>query len=100
MKTKPKYLEVLKYLYDKKPKSIHYIELTPVIYSDDTIKKYRHARNRKVIIDGMVCRYMGKLCNKNFAGAEYKHIHKGNSFFVGYYIRPDGIALLRKYELI
>lgn len=100
MKTNPKYLEVLKYLYDKRPKSVHYIALTPVIYSEDIIKKYRHARNKKVIIDGMVCRYMGKLCRKDLAGAEYEHIHKGNSYFVGYYIRTEGIKLLKQKGII
>lgn len=92
----PKYIEVLKYLHNKS-KSVHYIELTPVIFSDEIIKKYRHSRGRKNVIDGMVCKYMGKLCQKDYVAAEYQTI-KNYAFFVGYYIRQNGIDLLKKYE--
>lgn len=100
MKTEPKYLTILKYLYDKRPKSIHYLELTPIIYDEETIKKWRHHRRHKPIIDGMVCRYMGKLDRKDYASAKYEHIQGGRSYFVGYYIRPNGIKLLKEKGLI
>ena len=48
----------------------------------------------------MVCRYMGKLCRKDFCAAEYKHIPKGISYFVGYYIRKKGMDLLKENGII
>ena len=41
MKKQPKYLEVLKYLYEQRPISVHYMTLEPIIYSEEIIKKYR-----------------------------------------------------------
>lgn len=100
MKENPKYLTVLKYLYDNKYNSIHYIKLTPIIFSQDIIDKYRSARGRKNVIDGMVCKYMGKLCSKDYVGAHYEHIKGGNSYFVGYYIREKGIEILKEKKII
>ncbi len=97
MKSEPKYLKVLKYLYDRKPKSIHYLELTHLVFSDEIIKRYRGARNCKPVIDGMICRYMGKLSAKDYVQAEYKAI--GNyTYFVGYYIRAKGVKLIEGYN--
>jgi hypothetical protein len=96
-----KYLEVLKYLYDKRPKSVHYAELTSVIYSSDVISKYSHHRNKRTIIDGMTCRYLGKLARKDLIQAQYNCIEKTNiSYFVGYYLRPNGIKLLKDKKII
>lgn len=107
MKKEPKYYEVLLYLYNQKTQgksSIHYYRLRDVIYDEETIKKYSHARRNKVVIDYMVCVYMGKLARKDLVQAEYKtNKHQnGNrySYFVGYYIRPDGIKLLKEKGLI
>ena len=79
MKKEPKYLEVLKYLYEKRPISVHYMELEPIIYSEEIRKKYRKSRGKKLVIEGMVCKYMGKLCRKDLCATEYKQ----NSY-VGY----------------
>lgn len=95
MGAKPKYLEVLKYLYDRKYDSIHYYELEPIIFSEEIRKKYKRSRGKKLVIDGMVCRYMGKLCRKDYCRAEYK-----NNTFVGYYIIGEGIKILQKNKLI
>lgn len=107
MKKDPKYYEVLLYLYNQKTQgkpSIHYYLLRDVIYDEETIKKYSNARRNKVVIDNMVCVYMGKLARKDLVQAEYKtnKHQKGNrySYFVGYYIRPDGIKLLKEKGLI
>lgn len=107
MKKQPKYYEVLLYLYNQKIQgisSIHYYQLRSVIYDEETIKKYSNARRNKVVIDYMVCVYMGKLARKDLVQAEYKtNKHQngnGYSYFVGYYIRPDGIKLLKKKGLI
>lgn len=99
MKNSPTYLKVLKYLYDRKYNSVHYIELEPIIYSEEIRNKYRKSRGKKLVIDGMVCRYMGKLCRKDYCSAEYRT--QGNySYFVGYYIRKIGIDLLKQKGLI
>jgi hypothetical protein len=107
MAKEPKYLKVLLHLYNEKQKgngSIHYYQLRNVIYDYETIAKYSHARRNKVVIDYMVCVYMGKLCRKDFCGAEYKtnknQKSSGYSYFVGYYIRPDGVKVLKQKGLI
>jgi hypothetical protein len=99
VKTIPKYLTVLKYLYDNKYDSIHYIKLTPIIFSQDIIDKYRSSRGRKCVIDGMVCKYMGKLCRKDYAAAHYECVNN-YSYFVGYYICEKGIELLKEKKII
>jgi len=107
MKKQPKYYEVLLYLYNQKIQgkySIHYLPLRDVIYDQETIKKYSHSRRNKLVIDYMVCVYIGKLARKDLVQAEYKtNKHQkgtGYSYFVGYYIRPDGIKLLKEKGLI
>ena len=100
MKKQPKYLEVLKYLYEQYPLSVHYATLEPIIYSEEIRTQYRKSRGKKLVIEGMVCRYMGKLCRKDFCAAEYKHIPKGISYFVGYYIRKKGMDLLKENGII
>lgn len=104
MKTEPKYYKVLKYLYEKGRDGAHYIELAPIIYSDDVIKRYRAGRGKKAVIDYLVCTYMGKLARKDYCEAGYEHIdygsRKGTSYFTGYYIRTEGIKLLKEKGLI
>ena len=99
MQNNPKYLDVLKYLYDRRYKSIHYSELEPVIFSQEIRNQYRHSRGKKLVIDGMVCRYMGKLCRKDYCAAEYQ-VAGNYPYFIGYYIRNNGIELLKKNKLI
>ena len=102
MKKPPKYYEVLLYLYNQKIQrktSVHYYLLRNVIYSDDIIIKYSHARRNKVVIDYMVCVYMGKLARKDLVQAEYRN-SSGHSYFVGYYITHDGIKLLKEKGFI
>lgn len=102
MKKQPKYYEVLLYLYNQKIQgkpSIHYYPLRDVIYDEETIKKYSYARRNKVVIDYMVCVYMGKLARKDLVRAEYKRSNNSSSF-VGYRIMPDGIKLLKEAGLI
>lgn len=91
----PKYFEVLKYLYEQRPLSVHYIELTDIVFSESIKKKYRiHGK-----IDRMVCLYMGKLSRKDYVDAEYRTWSNGATYFVGYYIRPKGEKLLREKGL-
>ncbi len=47
-------------------KEFHFSELTSVIFSEEIIKKYSHARRRKVIIETMVLSYLGKMVRKGF----------------------------------
>lgn len=100
MKKQPKYLDVLKHLYKHYPNSVHYMNLEPIIYSEETRTKYRKNRGKKIVIEGMTCRYMGKLCRKDFCRAEYNHILGTGSYFVGYYITQKGITLLQEKGLI
>ncbi len=106
-KNDPKYYKVLLYLFNKKQEgvdSVHYYPLRSVIFDEEIINKYSHARRNKVIIDYMVCVYMGKLCRKDLCCAEYKtnkyQNQKGYSYFVGYYITPKGIEFLKEKKLI
>jgi len=106
MKQDPKYIQVLLHLYHEKEKgnkTIHYLLLRDVIFDQETVKKYSFARRTKSVIDHMVCGYMGKLCSKGFCDAEYQTINhrssKGYIYFVGYYIRPKGVELLKQKNL-
>lgn len=107
MAKEPKYLKVLLHLYNEKQKgneTSHFLLLRNVIFDQETINKYSFARKTKCVIDHMVCGYMGKLCNKDFCAAEYKTTKyqksKGYIYFVGYYIRPEGIKILKEKGLI
>lgn len=90
MKNKPKFVDVLLYLNERKFQSIHYLELQKIIYSDEVIKKNRSWGK----IDRITCLYLGRLSRKDYISAEYKTV--GNcAYFVGYYIRENGIKFLK-----
>lgn len=91
----PKYIAVLEYLAQANSRGIlpGYERFQELIYDEETIKKYSHARRHKVIIHTMVCGYMGKLARKGWLRAEYK---KG--YFLGYQIFDAGRAVLADYK--
>ena len=98
MSKQPKYFNVLLHLYDKKMKGkdfVHYHQLREVIYDDETIKKYSHSRRNKVVIDYMVCVYMGKLARKDLVSSDYK-----KKRFMGWSITQLGMDFLKEKELI
>lgn len=98
MKKEPKYYEVLLYLYNQKQEGkryTHYYLLRKIIFDEETVKKYKHARRHKVIIDTMVCSYMGKLCRKYLCSVDYD-----DHTFNGYGITQKGIDLLKEKEII
>ena len=98
MKKEPKYYEVLLYLYNQKQEGkryTHYYLLRKIIFDEETVKKYNHARRHKIVIDTMVCGYMGKLCRKNLCLVCYEY-----GTFSGYRITQKGIDLLKEKNKI
>ncbi len=80
-----KQFNVLKYLVDNNHSSRHPIHgraLTPVIFDEETIKKYSHARTRKVVIETMTHSYLGRIQSKGLVNIGYKTIRysKGDSY--------------------
>ncbi len=95
-------IKVLKYLYDNDYKgrnTVWGLMLTKLIFSPETIKKWSHARRHKLIIETMTYSFLGKLRRKDLIEQAYE-IHGGKAHCMGYYIRPDGIELLKNKGII
>lgn len=102
MATEPKYIKVLIYLYERhtsRKGAIWYQALTPLVFNEDTIKRYSHARNRKSVIDTMTTTYLGRIAAKGYINAEYKFAC-GRAYFNGYTITKKGIDKLKSLNLI
>lgn len=93
----PKYLSVLLRLYESKSSEtcLNYVALRSVIFSAETVAKYNRARRHKVVIDYMVCNYMGRLARKGYVRSVYE-----NGRFQGYRICESGIRALKDKSLI
>lgn len=80
---------VLKYLIENNHTSrgtpTHGRNLIPIVFSEETIKKYSHARTRKVVIETMIHTYLGKMQNKNLVNIGYKCIKYSNGESYTYY---------------
>lgn len=95
MKLSKKKIEVLKFLYENRPSSVHYDKLKDIIFSNETVLKYKSYGD----IDRMTCLYLGKLAKTYYIQAEYKAHHK-YTYFIGYYITDAGVKYLIDNNLV
>jgi len=56
--------KVVNFMQSKPNQLFFGLELTPVIFDEETIKKWSHARRHKKIIDTMTYSYLGKMAKK------------------------------------
>lgn len=91
-------LRVLQFLYENNytgRHTYHALGLMDLIYSNETIKKWNHARRHKIIIETMTYSFIGKLAKKELILASYE-VFGGNAQCMGYYITKKGIEYLQK----
>jgi hypothetical protein len=97
MKLTEKEFKVLEFLINSGRNyntSVHGSLLTKVIFDEEIIKKYSHARTKKTVIETMVYSYLGRMCRKDLIWSEYK-INKYSdgrsySYYVGHYCTKKG----------
>jgi hypothetical protein len=101
-----KQFKVLKFLINKGRNyntSVHGTLLKKVVYSDEIIKKYSHARKAKVVIDTMIFSYLGRMCRSDLIWSEYKvitySIGKSTVYYVGHYCTKKGLEAYNNYLL-
>jgi len=72
-------------------KAIHYLRLVDTIFTEEIQNKYKGSKITK-----MVCSYLGKMSRKDYINAAYEVTDAGYAFFLGYYLRDNGMKLLKK----
>lgn len=93
----PKYLSVLMHLFRCRLNGTcpNYVALRSFIFDAETVAKYNRARRHKLVIDYMVCNYMGRLARKGYVRSVYE-----NGIFQWYRICESGIRALKDKSLI
>ena len=55
---------VIKFMINRPNQRFFGLELTPIIFNAETIKRWSHGRRHKVIIDTLTYSYLGRMVKK------------------------------------
>ncbi len=65
------------------------LQLMTLIYSDEIIKKWSHARTHKLIIETMTYSFVGKMTAKGLIKPLYDY-YQEKRYYIGHYITQKG----------
>jgi hypothetical protein len=89
----PKELSILRHFLEIGRNKPHYgANLVELIFSEETIKKWKDEKLSGLVKDRMAFLYLGKIAKKGYLMPSYKSI-KNYVYFEGYFLTQKGIEL-------